>query len=122
MQIRSSFGKLGIQIVLFVAGLASAAVFTVSRASLRPELAADARATYNAKCAVCHGRDGRGRTARGRRKHSRDLTDAGWQNDVTDERLYNSIRNGKGKMPAFKKSLNDNQVDELVSYVRRLRR
>ena len=122
MQIRSSFGKLGIQIVLLVAGLASAAVFAAGRASLRPELAADARATYNAKCAVCHGRDGRGRTARGRRTHSRDLTDAGWQNDVTDERLYTSIRNGKGKMPAFKKSLNDNQVDELVSYVRRLRR
>jgi mono/diheme cytochrome c family protein len=50
------------------------------------------------------------------------MTDANWQNDVTDERLFNSITNGRGKMPAFKKSLKDNQIDELVNYVRRLRR
>ncbi len=84
--------------------------------------AADARTTYNAKCAKCHGRDGRGRTTQGRRAHARDMTDANWQNDVTDERLFNSITNGRGKMPAFKKSLHENQIDELVNYVRRLRR
>jgi cytochrome c6 len=84
--------------------------------------AADARSTYNAKCVRCHGRDGRGRTTQGRRTHARDMTDGNWQNDVTDERLFNSILNGRGKMPAFKKSLNETQVDELVNYVRRLRR
>ena len=84
--------------------------------------AADVRTTYNAKCVKCHGRDGRGRTTQGRRTHARDMTDANWQNDVTDERLFNSITNGRGKMPAFKKSLNENQIDELVNYVRRLRR
>lgn len=84
--------------------------------------AADAGATFNAKCVKCHGRDGRGKTTQGRRTHARDMTDGNWQNDVTDERLFNSITNGRGKMPAFKKSLNENQIDELVSYVRRLRR
>jgi len=84
--------------------------------------AADAGATYSAKCVKCHGRDGRGKTTQGRRTHARDITDANWQNDVTDERLFNSISNGRGKMPAFKKSLNENQIDELISYLRRLRR
>jgi len=84
--------------------------------------AGDAGATYSAKCVKCHGRDGRGKTTQGRRTHARDMTDANWQNDVTDERLFNSISNGRGKMPSFKKSLNENQIDELVSYVRRLRR
>jgi mono/diheme cytochrome c family protein len=84
--------------------------------------AADARATYNAKCANCHGRDGRSKTARGRRAHSRDLTNASWQDDVSDERLFNSINNGRGKMPAFKKSLSEAEVDALVAYVRRFRR
>jgi mono/diheme cytochrome c family protein len=84
--------------------------------------AADASATYNAKCVKCHGRDGRGKTSQGRRTHARDMTDGNWQNDVTDERLFNSITNGRGKMPAFKKSLNENQIEELVNYVRRLRR
>jgi len=84
--------------------------------------AADVRTTYNAKCVKCHGRDGRGKTTQGRRTHARDMTDASWQNEVTDERLFNSITNGRGKMPAFKKSLNESQIDELVNYVRRLRR
>ena len=52
----------------------------------------------------------------------RDLTAAEWQDSVSDERIYNSISNGKGKMPGFKKKLSDAQIDELVNYVRRLRR
>lgn len=82
----------------------------------------DGGATYNKKCAKCHGKDGRGKTFWGKHTHARDLTESGWQNDVTDERLFNSITNGRGKMPAFKKSLNENQIDGLVNYVRRLRR
>jgi cytochrome c6 len=84
--------------------------------------AADARATFGAQCAICHGRDGRGKTARGRRMHARDLTDGNWQNDVSDERLFNSINNGRNKMPAFKKKLSENDIDVLVNYVRSLRR
>jgi cytochrome c6 len=82
----------------------------------------DAAPVYNGKCANCHGRDGRGKTARGKREHARDLSTAEWQDGVSDERIYNSISNGKGKMPGFKKKLSDAQIDELVSYVRRLRR
>ena len=84
--------------------------------------AGDARAVYNGKCASCHGRDGRARSARARREHARDMTSGEWQDSVSDERIYNSISNGKGKMPAFKKKLSDGQIDELVNYVRRLRR
>src|ERR1043165_6250238 len=80
----------------------------------------DASAIFNAKCAKCHGRDGRSKTMRGRLTHAGDLTDAGWQNDVSDERLFNSISNGKGKMPPFKKKISDGDIDALVGYVRRL--
>jgi len=82
----------------------------------------DAAATFNSKCAKCHGRDGRSKTMRGRLTHSRDLTKNDWQDDVSDERIYNSISNGKGKMPAFKKSLTDAQINSLVGYVRSLKR
>ena len=82
----------------------------------------DAATIFNSKCAKCHGRDGRSKTMRGKLTHARDLTDAGWQNEVSDERLFNSISNGKGKMPAFKKSISDSDIDALVSYVRRLRK
>jgi cytochrome c6 len=83
---------------------------------------AEAASVYNGKCAGCHGRDGRAKSAHARHEHARDLSAAEWQDSVSDERIYNSISNGKGKMPGFKKKLSDAQIDELVSYVRRLRR
>jgi len=105
--------------VLLVVMLSAGCVFALAE---RISPAADARSSYNAKCASCHGRDGRSKTARGRRTHSRDLTDANWQNETSDERMFNSINNGRGKMPAFKKSLSENEIEALVAYVRRLRR
>jgi mono/diheme cytochrome c family protein len=84
--------------------------------------APDAAATFNSKCAKCHGRDGRSQTFWGRRTHARDLSNGDWQNDVSDERLFNSISNGKAKMPSYKKSLTESEIDGLVNYVRRLRK
>jgi len=101
----------------------SVLAFAMSRhASSISPVGGDAASTYNAKCASCHGRDGRARSAHARHEHARDLTTAEWQESVSDERIYNSISNGKGKMPGFKKKLSDGQIDELVNYVRRLRR
>ena len=110
-----------ITVVVGLIVLAAAVRFFGSSAQANSR-AGDAAGTYNSKCAKCHGRDGRSKTTRGRLTHSRDLSSGEWQNDVSDERIYNSISNGKGKMPAFKKSLTDSQIDELVNYVRRLRR
>ena len=55
-------------------------------------------------------------------RRARDMSSGEWQDSVSDERIYNSISNGKGKMPGFRKKLSDAQIDELVNYVRRLRR
>lgn len=93
-----------------------------ARNSVSAAGAPDAAATFNSKCAKCHGRDGRAKTFWGRRTHARDLSSGEWQNDVSDERLFNSITNGKGKMPSYKKSLSENQIDDLVRHVRRLRK
>jgi len=78
----------------------------------------DAKTIFEAKCASCHGKDGRGKTLKGKLIHARNLTDAKWQNDVSDERLFNSISNGRGKMPDFKKKLSEQEIDQLVAYVR----
>ena len=86
-------------------------------------VSSDSGTIYDAKCAKCHGKDGRGKTMRGRLTHARDLTIAQWQNDVTDERLFNSISNGRGKkMPSFKKQLSEAEIDGMVAYVRRLKK
>ena len=84
--------------------------------------AGDARAVYDKKCAECHGKDGQSHTFRGKHTHSRDLTDPQWQEQVTDERIYNSISNGKGKMPAFSKKLSEEEMNSLVTFVRNFKR
>jgi cytochrome c6 len=79
--------------------------------------------TYARNCATCHGKDGRANTFKSKHhEHARDLTDPRWQSDVTDERIFNSISNGKGKMPAFKRKLTNEQIESLIGYVRGLKR
>lgn len=77
---------------------------------------------YAKNCASCHGRDGRAKTFKGKLKHARNLADSEWQGRVADERIFNSIMNGKGKMPAFGKKLTEQEIDSLVTYVRALRK
>ena len=82
----------------------------------------DASRLYEKKCAECHGKDGRAKSFRGKLSHARDLTDAEWQQRVSDERIYNSISNGKGKMPAFGKKLSEAEISSLANYVRGLKK
>jgi len=82
----------------------------------------EASALFGKECATCHGKDGSAKTFKAKFNHARNLTDAAWQAEVTDERLSNSIHNGKGKMPAFGKKLTDAQIDSVVAYVRTLKR
>src|SRR6476646_5856258 len=73
---------------------------------------------YAKQCASCHGKDGRAKTIKGKLKHARNLTDAEWQERVSDERIFNSITKGKDKMPAYAKKLSQEQIEALVTYVR----
>jgi mono/diheme cytochrome c family protein len=82
----------------------------------------NAIALYSGNCASCHGPDGRAKTSRGRRNHSRDIRDPEWQERVSDERIFNSILNGKGKMPGYGKKLSEKEIDSLVAHVRGLRK
>ncbi|MEO7971160.1 MAG: cytochrome c [bacterium] len=77
---------------------------------------------YAKECASCHGKDGRAKTIKGKLKHARNLANAEWQERVSDERIFNSINNGKEKMPAYGKKLSQEQIEALVTYVRAFKR
>lgn len=79
----------------------------------------DAAKLYGAKCAVCHGADGSGKTAVGKSMKLRDLRSAEVQKQ-TDEQLIEIIAKGKNKMPGYAKSLKDSQVRDLVGFIRQL--
>ena len=107
---------------LFVACFSAAKVQTTVSAT---PLARTAAQNYARYCVSCHGRDGKSQTWKGKFSHARDLTNAEWQDDVTDERLYNSIMNGRsvrGNMPGFKNKLNDKDAEALVGFVRKFRK
>jgi mono/diheme cytochrome c family protein len=90
----------------------------------RGDDARPASQTYRRYCVSCHGLDGKAKTSKGKYSHARDLTDAEWQGDVSDERIFNSIMNGRntrGNMPSFANKLNQQEVDSLVSFVRGLK-
>ena len=79
---------------------------------------------YRRYCVSCHGNDGKAKTSKGRFGHARDLTDPQWHADVSDERIFNSIMNGRdisGNMPAFSNKMNEKEVESLVTFVRGLK-
>jgi len=78
-------------------------------------------ALYKSKCAGCHGADGKGQTAVGKANNIRDLGSADVQAQ-TDDAIAGIIGNGKGKMPAYGKSLKPDQIKDLVTYIRTLKK
>jgi mono/diheme cytochrome c family protein len=76
-------------------------------------------ALYKTKCAACHGAAGKGDTAVGKADKIRDLSSADVQQQ-SDADLTTVISAGKGKMPAYGKSLKPDQVKDLVAYIRSL--
>jgi mono/diheme cytochrome c family protein len=76
---------------------------------------------YKAKCAACHGPDGKGATAMGKTMGLKDLGSADVQG-MSDADLMNMIANGKGKMPAYKGKLTDDQIGDMVKYIRSLKK
>lgn len=79
---------------------------------------------YRRHCVSCHGNDGRAKTSKGKFSHARDLSDPQWQAEVSDERIFNSIMNGRnvrGNMPSFSNKLNEKEANSLVDFVRQLK-
>ena len=85
-------------------------------ASSMPLLAQDAAAIYKTKCAACHGPDGKGDTAVGKKLGVRDFASPEVQKQSDDE-LAAVINDGKNKMPGYKKSLKPEEVKALVAFI-----
>jgi mono/diheme cytochrome c family protein len=79
----------------------------------------EASTLYQAKCAVCHGDDGKGDTAIGKKIGVRDFASPEVQKE-TDQQLIDITTNGKNKMPGYGKILKESQIKDLVAYVRDL--
>jgi cytochrome c6 len=106
-----------------VAGRFGALVFAMAIGLMfaMPAKADDAAAIFKAKCAGCHGADGKGDTSMGKVFKLRDLGSADVQKQ-SDADLTGIITNGKEKMPAFKGKLTDDQIKQVVALIRSLKK
>jgi mono/diheme cytochrome c family protein len=78
-------------------------------------LAQDAAAIYKAKCAMCHGADGKGG-----KMGTKDFASPDIQK-VTDAQLAESISKGKPpRMPSYEGKLKETEIKDLVTYIRGL--
>ena len=77
-------------------------------------VAQDAATTYKAKCAMCHGADGKGG-----KMGTRDFASAEVKAE-TDAQLTDIITKGKGKMPSYDGKLKAEDIKGLVAYIRGL--
>jgi len=99
-----------------VAVSASAMMFLAVAGSASTAKAADTgESLFKANCVVCHGDDGLG-SAVGKslgvpNLHVKVPT-------MTDAQLVTQIQNGKGNMPPFKSSLDNEKIEKLVAYLR----
>ncbi len=86
--------------------------------------------TWKAKCASCHGADGKGQTEQGKKMAVADMSSAAWQSGITDDKIKAAIADGvkrekngvKQEMEPYKAKLKPEQIDGLVTYIRGLKK
>jgi mono/diheme cytochrome c family protein len=77
----------------------------------------DGQAIFKAKCAMCHGADGKGQTTMGKNLHLKDMSSDEVQN-MKNADMQKVISDGKGKMPAYKDKLDQASIDALIAFIR----
>ena len=79
----------------------------------------DAKDVYLDKCSVCHGADGAGKTAKGRKLKVKDVHETAAKMSAAD--MIKIVENGKGEnMDGFGKELSKDQIKAIVDYFRSL--
>ncbi len=72
---------------------------------------------FRSNCALCHGGDASGNTALGKKYKLRDLKSPEVQK-ATDAEWFDLISKGKKPMPAFGGRLKEDQIRQVISYLR----
>jgi mono/diheme cytochrome c family protein len=77
--------------------------------------------TYKSKCQMCHAADGSGNTPAGKSTKVNPFTSP----DVvkmSDDDLIAVTKKGKNKMPAYAGKLSDDQIKDVIAYIRTLQK
>ncbi len=103
----------------FVSGMALAAMVCLASTGVFAQDQANGEKVYKAKCASCHGADGKGETATGKMTKARDICSDEVKKE-SDAAWTDIVAKGKNKMPAYGKQLTDTDVKDVIAYMRSL--
>jgi len=93
--------------------LISYAVALALLSALPAAAAADGKALYSSKCAMCHGQDG---TPKKMAEGSKAFSSADFKKGATAEAIVADVKNGKGKMKPIT-SLTDEESKAIADYI-----
>jgi mono/diheme cytochrome c family protein len=102
-----------------LSGIVAVAVLCLAGAVVSAQDKASGEKVYKAKCAICHGPDGKGETATGKTTKARDLCSAEVKKE-TDAAWTDIIVKGQNKMPSYDKKITDAEVKDVIAYMRSL--
>jgi mono/diheme cytochrome c family protein len=71
---------------------------------------------FRQNCAVCHGQEANGREIDGKLIPALRYGEAA---TLSEEQIYQQIKEGKLPMPAFKNQLTDDEIRRMVKFIRR---
>ena len=75
-------------------------------------------AIFKSKCVLCHGADGAGNTPLGKQLQAANLHSKEVQK-LSDEELHKVVHDGQANMPPFGEQLTDDEISQVIQYVRR---
>lgn len=91
--------------MLFASGLSAAAEES------------DGEVTYEARCAVCHGKDG---VPKSFAKGSPAFNDQAWKKETSLETIEKVVAEGRKRMPAFRNKLTPEEIKSVAAYLKTL--
>ena len=74
-------------------------------------------AIFKSKCVLCHGADGTGNTPLGKQLQAANLHSKEVQKR-SDGELHKIVHDGQANMPSFEDKLTDDEIDQVIQYVR----
>lgn len=101
-----------------IIAIAASAAITLSAA------AADVEANWTKHCVSCHAKDGSGNTRMGKKAGAKDYRDPKVQAAIKDDAALKNIKegmteDGAEKMKPFADKLSDDEIKELIAYIRK---
>ncbi len=111
-----TLGKVSSVACAFLTAAASL-VFVAKAASAPPQKSAED--IYSHNCAICHGKDGAGKTTQGKRTKAKDVRDT--VKVMSEDEMIKVVQKGKGaSMDAYGDELKPDQIKAVVEYYRGL--